>query len=222
MLSASPDGDSGKGGTAVGAADLLRYLRACAAHLPRPQRPSSLVAEDHLASAVSSSVGGNRDTSRGNAVVVTPAPLLGDVLVSILTATAEAGSRGGATAVWEAVSAVVLHGYERRPLPALAAVAIDGVTVAGRRGRGGAAQQQRRRGGVDDAKVVAAARALCVAATFVRAAAEAVASGDTVEDEESSKTAEGDIVAVFPAAVLAVASDDEVCTLHAMGFGWQN
>ncbi|CBJ49062.1 conserved unknown protein [Ectocarpus siliculosus] len=212
LLSASPDGDDAKVVGAVGAADLLRYLRACAAHLPRLERSSSLFAEDHLAaSAATPSVGGNCDTSvGGDGFAVTPAPLLGDVLVSVLTATAEGGSKGGATAVWEAVSAVVLHGYERRPLPALAAVAIEGVTVAGRRGRGVAARQQPRRGGgVDDAKLVAAARALCVAATFVRAGAEAVASGDTVEDGESSKAAERDIVAVFPAAVLAVASDDE-------------
>ncbi|CAM9175365.1 unnamed protein product [Ectocarpus sp. 12 AP-2014] len=203
LLSAGPDGDDNKGVGAVGAADLLRYLRACAAHLPRPERSSSLFVEDHLAVSASTPSAG------GDSVTVTPAPLLGDVLVWVLTATAEAGSKGGASAVWEAVSAVVLHGYERRPLPALAAVAIGGVTVAGRRGRGVAARQHPRRGGgVDEAKVVAAARALCVASTFVRAAAEAVAGGDTVEDE-SSKAAERDIVAVFPAAILAVASDDE-------------
>ncbi|CAM9439904.1 unnamed protein product [Ectocarpus sp. 6 AP-2014] len=211
LLSSSPDGDDAKVVGAVGAADLLRYLRACAAHLPRTERSSSLFAEDHLAASASApSVGGNVDTSvGGDGSAVTPSPLLGDVLVSVLTATAEGGSKGGATAVWEAVSAVVLHGYERRPLPALAAVAIEGVTVAGRRGHGVSRQQPRRVGGVDEAKLVAAARALCVAATFVRAAAEAVASGDTVEDEESSKAAERDIVAVLPAAVLAIASDDE-------------
>lgn len=216
LLSAGPDGDDAKCVGAVGATDLLRYLRACAAHLPRPDRPSSLFAEDHLAaSAVTPSVGGNSDTSGGDGVAVTPAPLLGDVLVSVLTATAEGGSKGGDSAVWEAVSALVIHGYERRPLPALAAVAIEGVTVAGRRGRGVAARQQPiRGGGVDKAKVVAAARALCVAATFVRATAEAVAAGDVIEDEEASKAAERDIVAVFPTAVLAVASDDEACTLH--------
>lgn len=197
-------------GVEVGGGDLLRYLRACAAHLPRPDRRLSLHAQDHL--TVSSSA--------GETAAATPEPLLGDVLVSILKAMTDGGGAGSA---WHAVSAVVLHGYERRPLSALAAIAIDGVSslaaaaAGGQRPRG--IRQHRR--AADDGKAVAAARALCVAATFVQAAAEAAAAGDAVDDGESSSQAEGDLVAVFPAAVLAVACEDKVwCTRGVRCWSW--
>lgn len=200
------------GGGAVGATGILRYLRVCATQLPRPEYPSSLHAEDHLTVPTAALSAADNDSApgAGGAAAVPASPMLGDVLVSVLKATAAAAEGAGSGAVWEAVSAVVLEGYERRPLCPLAAVAINGVSPSepGREGRR-SARQQRRGGGVDG-KVVAAARALCVAATFVRAAAEAATAGDAVEDEASMAAAGKDLVAVFPAAVLAVASDDKV------------
>ncbi|CAM9545090.1 unnamed protein product [Scytosiphon promiscuus] len=213
-FSPSADREHGGDGTVeVGGADLLRYLRACAAHLPRPDHPSSLHAEDHLTTAAPAVV-----SSRQDETVVTPDPILGDVLVSILEATAAAAATAapdggsGAGAAWRAVSAVVLHGYERRPLSALAAIAIHGassVMAAAGAGGQGRRKARRQRSVVDAGKAVAAARALCVAATFVRAAAEAAAAGDIAGDERSTAEAEGDVVAVFPAAVVAAASCDK-------------
>lgn len=195
----------------VGSADLLRYLRVCAAHLPRPERPSSLYAEDHLTAAMRPSVNDDdRALSRGD--VAATELLLGDVLVSILKATAAVPEGTGSGAVWEAVSAVVLHGYQRRPLCALAAVAVDGISslVGERESRRSSRQQWRGYSSVTDGKVLAASRALCVAATFVRATAEAASAGDTIDDDKHFASAERDLVAAFPAAVLAVASDDKV------------
>lgn len=192
----------------VGASGLLRYLRVCAAHLPLPERPSSLYAEDHLTPSV------NDDApTAGQGNVAAADPLLGDVLVSILKATATVPEGTGSGAVWEAVSTVVLHGYERRPLCALAAIAVDGVSsslVLARQGLRSSRQQRRDCSGVADGKVVAAARALSVAATFVRATAEALSAEKTIGDNDQSATAKRELVAVFPAAVLAVASDDKV------------
>ena len=207
------DGDG-----AVGAAGLLRYLRVCAAHLPRPEHASSLYAEDHLTvspAASSSPVDKPPASASGGAGVaaVTSPPLLGDVLVSILHATVAVPEGTGSKAVWEAVSAVVLHGYERRPLSALGAVAINGIlpSVSGGQGKGRRGGRQQKRDGGAERKVVAATRALCVAATFVRAASEAAETGETVDAEDYMVSAEKDLVAVFPAAMLAVASDDKVC-----------
>lgn len=197
---------------AVGGSDLLRYLRVCAAHLPRPERPSSLYAEDHL-TAVAQPSSNDDPPAPSTGIVADADPLLGDVLVSILKATAVVPEGTGSGAVWEAVSAVVLHGYRRRPLCALAAVAVDGISsslVYGREGRRSSRQQRRGYTGVADGKVLAASRALCIAATFVRATEEAVSAGDTIDDDDNYASAERDLVAVFPAAVLAVASDDKV------------
>lgn len=202
---------------AVGAAGILRYLRSCASHLPRPEHPSSLYAEDHLtvpAAGLPAFDDNAAASGRGGAAGATTSPVLGDVLVSVLKATAAVPESAGSGAVWEAVSAVVLQGYERRPLSALAAVAINGISPSESGGESRRSARQQRRGGDGvDGKVVAATRALCVAATFIRAAAEASVAGSTVNDEESMATAEKDLVAVFPAALLAVASDDKVCCL---------
>lgn len=205
--SAFSDKGNEESAAAVGGTGILRYLRVCATHLPKPKHPSSLHAEDHLtvpAVALSSP----------DSAAVTTSPVLGDVLVSVLNATAAVPESARSGAVWEAVSAVVLQGYEQRPLSALAAVAINGVSrpESGGESRGSARQQKR--GGSVDARVVAATRALCVGATFVRAAAEASVAGNTVNDEESMAAAQKDLVAVFPAAMLAVSSDDKVCYLE--------
>lgn len=207
-------GDLGSAG-AVGATGILRYLRVSATQLPRPKHPWSLLAEDHLTVPVAALSASDDDASAscaGSAAVIT-SPLLGDVLVSVLKATAAVSESTGSGAVWGAVSTVVLEGYERRPLAALAAVAINAVSLSelGRDSRRSARQQKRSggSGGGVDAKVVAATRALCVAATFVRAAAEAAVAGDS---EESMAAVEKDLVAVFPAALLAVASDNKVCS----------
>eukprot|EP00903_Cladosiphon_okamuranus_P012984 g12116.t2 len=196
---------------AVGAAGILRYLRVCATHLPKPERPWSLHTEDHLSQAHVAAQSAFDDTSSASgagAAAVTTSPLLGDVLVSVLKATAAVPERAGNAAVWGAVSAVIVEGYERRPLPALAAVAINAVSRSESGGESRRSARQHKRGGVD-AKVVVATRALCVAATFVQATAEATVAGGKEEDEDRMAAAEKDIVAVFPAALLAVASDDK-------------
>lgn len=200
---------------AVGGTGILRYLRVCATHLATPEHPSSLHADDHLTvPAVGMAASDNSPSASGTgAAAVTTTPVLGDVLVSVLKATAAVPESAGSGAVWEAVSAVVLLGYEQRPLSALAAVTINGVSPSDAGGGSRRSARQQKRGGGTDAKVVAATRALCVAATFVRAAAEAAFAGDSVNDEESMAVAETDVVAVFPAAMLAVASDDKVCCL---------
>lgn len=198
---------------AVGSAGILRYLRVCATNLPRPAHPTSLHAGDHLAVSTAASLPSDDDPPASGIAAggdSTTSPVLGDVLESVLKATAALPEGTGSGAVWEAVSAVVLDGYERRPLSALAAFAINGVSESDRR----SGRQQRRGGGGVDGKIVAAARALCVAATFIRAAAEAAVAGDTVKDEESMTAAEKDLVAVFPAAVCAVASADKVRSLN--------
>lgn len=210
-----------KSAGAVGATGILRYLRVCATHLPKPEHPSSLHAEDHLSQVPVAALSASDDdasashTGAFGVTAVTTSPVLGDVLVSVLKATASVPERPGSGAVWGAVSAVILEGYERRPLSALAAVAIDAVSrsESGEESHRSARQHKRGGGGVD-AKVVAATRAFCVAATFVRAAAEAAVAGDTVEDEKSMAAVEKDLVAVFPAALLAVASDDKVCCVN--------
>lgn len=195
----------------VGASVLLRYLQVCAVHLPRPARPLSLFAEDHLTASMTPPM--DNDVSQPVEVYkYAVEPLLGHVLVSVLGATA-IGTEGSANdASWEAVCAVVLHGYECRPLCALAAVAIEGVSVSlvsGRQARRASRQQRRGGTGADDGKVFAASRALCVAATFVRATAEAVSAVDGIKVDGSTFEAR-DLVAAFPAALLAVASDNKV------------
>eukprot|EP00752_Nemacystus_decipiens_P002133 g2034.t1 len=207
--------EKGKGNAetaaAVGATGILRYLRVCATHLPMPDKSSSLHAADHLTvPAVALSASDNASASGAGAAAVTTSPVLGDVLVALLKATAAVPESAGSGPAWEAVSAVVLQGYEQRPLPALAAVAINGVSPSGVEAKiHRLVRQQKRGGGGVDAHVVAATRALCVAATFVRAAGEAAAAGDVVKDEESMAAAAKDLVAVFPAALLAVTSDDK-------------
>lgn len=176
--------------------ELLECLRVCAAHLPRPERPSSLFSDDHLTPA---------SPQEGEAEIASSLSL-GDVLVSVLRATPSAGAGAhedggeeGRSGAWEVVGAVVLHGYGKRPLSALAAVAIAGVSSP--RGRNS--------GDDDGERLVSASRALCVAATFVKAEAVAMKS-EGGDDEEHLLSAERDLVAVFPAAMLAVTSDDEV------------
>lgn len=177
--------------------ELLECLRVCAAHLPRPERPLSLFSDDHLTLA----------SPQGEEAESASSLSLGDVLVSVLRATpsAGAGAQGdggeeGRSGAWEVVGAVVFHGYGRRPLSALAAVAISGVS----------APRGRNSGDADDGeRLVSASRALCVAATFVKAEAVAMETGGG-DDEEHLRSAERDLVAVFPAAMLAVTSDDKV------------
>lgn len=207
-----------EGPGAVGAAGILRYLRVCATYLPRPEHAFSLHADDHLTLPAAQLPASDNPASSGTASAatsvtastVTTSPVLGDVLVSVLMATTAVLERSASGAVWEAVSAVILQGYERRPLSALAAVAINGVSSTESGGESRRSARQHKRNGVSD-KVVAAARALCVASTFVKANAEAVVAGDAVDNEEFFIAAKKDLVAVFPAAVLAVASDDKVC-----------
>ena len=171
--------------TAAAPVDLLECLRISAAHLPNPERPSSLFSEDHLTLASSPSVDGSA------------CPLsLGDVLVSVLTATPgdgvhEDGKEENRSGVSEVVGAVVFHGYGRRPLSALAAIAIAGVSAPPGWNSSG-----------DGERLVSASRALCVAATFVKAVVE--------DDGEHLLSTERDLVAVFPSAMLAVTSDDKV------------
>lgn len=203
-------GSTVAGGAAASAAaptDLLRCLKVCAAHLPRPERPSSLFSEDHLTLEA---------FSGGDAGIASPL-LLGDVLVSVLRATQsssaggaqEEGGEGSRSGAWEVVGAVVFHGYGRRPLSALAAIAIAGVSdPRGQKNSDGVVVV----GGDDDGeRLVGASRALNVAATFVKAEAVAAEAGGEVDDDgERLREAERDLVAVFPAAMLAFTSDDKV------------
>ncbi len=227
-------------GGVVGAAGLLRYLRVCAAHLPRPEHACSLFAEDHLTVLAPASSAPDENPnppapaysgySGGLVAAVTTSPRLGDVLVSVLQATAAVPEGSGSKEVWEAVSAVLMTGYERRPLSALGAVVVNGISrsTSGKQG-GRGTRQQRRGGGGAERKVVAANRALCVAAAFVRAAAEAAESGETIDEENHMASAEKDLVAVFPAAMLAVSSDDKVqpwrvracCVLAVSADSWE-
>lgn len=175
--------------TAAAPADLLKCLRISAAHLPRPERPLSLFSEDHLTLASSPGV------DAGSACPLS----LGDVLVSVLTATPGDGAHEDGeenrSDVSEVVGAVVFQGYGRRPLSALAAIAIAGVCAPpGWNSRD------------DGDRLVSASRALCVAATFVKAEAAAVVE----DDGEHMRSSERDLVAVFPAAMLAITSDDKV------------
>lgn len=187
---------SGSGTTATAVAlsptDLLRCLQVCAANLPRPERPSSLFSEDHVTVASSGERG---------AEIASPL-LLGDVLVSVLKATsAAAEGEDNRSSAWEVVGAVVFHGYGRRPLSALAAVAIAGISAS--RGASGG------EGDADGERVVSATRALCVAAAFVKAEVVATEAGGG-ECGEELRDAERDLVAVFPAAMLAVTSEEKV------------
>lgn len=198
----------------VGSADLLRYLRVSAPHLPRPDRPLSLVGADHLSASESPrghcEDGGGDEHKAAFGASASGSPRLGDVLLSVLEATApESNGRGaGNVAVSDAVSAVVLHGYGRRPLLPLAAVAIRGASSPAV--RDGASVARRHGRGCRDENAVAAARALCVAATFLTAAAGTAKERGPGAGEDSATVMGEDVVSVFPAAVLAVAADDKV------------
>lgn len=189
----------GEASVSAGCGDLVGYLELCSPYLPRSARPFSLFNEDHVTRAVSMETCDEQDCVASSGVAEQHRPLLGDVLVTLLKATvpevhSDARDNGRREeAVRSAVTAVVMHGYGRRPLPALAAVAIAGSSSH--------ADRKSRR--LVDGGKVAAARALCVAATFVRAAADCGTA-------ESAADTGRDLLATFPAALLAVVSKDEV------------
>lgn len=218
---------------AAEAADLLRYLQACAPHLSRTSRPSSLFGSDHLSGVNDSPGAGGLDASQSGGENVEfrtiPSPLLGDVLVSVLRATGSTSDYGvgGCKEVSQALSAVVLRGYGGRPLPALAAMAIMGVSTVRRASNDLPHLQHRRSRGKGNEVVtgsysIAAPRALCVAATFVKAAAEAtITQGEQDEGSNSGlERVKRDVVSVFPAALLAVSSDSKVGEQFYRGCEW--
>lgn len=196
--------DKAEVGLSASVADLLGYLRVSAPHLPRPLRPFSLIAGDHVTVDRTERVeGGDEDADEQRY------PTPGDVLATVLEASA--GSRRPTGELVEegvvasgAIGAVVLHGFGGRPLVPLAAIAIAGVRSLNESG-GSAEGGGRMR---DEASL--AAQALCVASTFVTAAAGAAteAKGDA-KREEFINTGD-DLVAMFPASILAVASEDKV------------
>lgn len=199
-LPALGDGDAS---VLASISDLVGYLKTCAPYLARSARPCSVFSGDHVSEKAPIPTG---DDGQEEACVASrdvaeqQSPLLGDVLVTVLKASVTTKNSKATDierredAVRSAVTAVVLHGYGRRPLPALAAVAISG-------GSSSWVDRESRRA-ADDGKV-AAARALCVAAAFVRAAAESGLA-------ESASLTNRDLVATFPAALLAITSKDKV------------
>lgn len=207
-------GDAEAGGSVspvrVGSADILGYLEMCASHLARPERPLSLFREDHLSSPLLEKNGCDAHEDVGaNAMF----PLrLGDMLASALRTTApESIDDAGTNADGQGcVSTMVLQGYGYRPLPALAAIAVAGASVSLSMDERFPKQDHHQRQHTSQRDLVTtAAQALRVAATFVRAASEA---GGRTRGSTGHASNAADIVAVFPAAIIAVVAEDKVMT----------
>lgn len=192
-ISSLKSNDSAEFVLSGGVADFFGYLKVSAPHLPRPQRPFSLIVDDHVTLDRTEKVEDGDVDTEGQRY---PAP--GDVLATILEASAGYRSSTEET-VGEApaIGAVVFHGFGGRPLAPLAAIAIAGVRSLNH-DEGSSDGEGRRRN-------LIAAQALCVASTFVTAAA----VKEDAKREELINTG-NDLVAIFPAAILAVASEDKV------------
>lgn len=193
--------------------DVLAYLPVCAAHLSCSSRPLSLFAADHLSEFSDvASVGVEGVTARSDAPFV--APMLGDVLLAMLRsslmvddnkrsdqATGAVGNKSNTGASRTAIADAICHSVvlQKRPLFLLAALALSGITSPSARG-------DRDEGG---AQVATAARALCIAATLIRASAEArkASAGEVVGESVTPE----DVVAVFPASIVAITSESKVC-----------
>ena len=202
----------GGGSTEAGAASashLLGYLRTTAPYLPRPARPFSLVACDHFTSQPFQPIEGDEDVDSTAQQGWLSCPSSGDVLSSALDISASHGDADEAAS--RAICAILLRGFGGRPLLPLAAIAIAGVCASDADGEGLGVSN----GVLVRDREARAAQALCVAATFVMAAAKSFAVGDKAEGEiaamdKGAMKMAGDLVLVFPAAVLAVASEDKV------------
>lgn len=212
-------------------ADVLAFLTVCAPHLPCSERPLSLFAVDHMCSHLAD--GSNaRDVSSKTLGGVLQAVLEGASIYepeeqsikssgrsrSSGTGMVDDGQKARVNRLFsEAVSSIlVAHGgcgvdseRKSRPLLLVAALAISGVS----RGEMSSKTLDGRR--QDEIMVNASARALCVAATLVRAAAESEGhctktASQEVKSASDSVTA-NDLVTIFPVAILASACEDEVC-----------
>lgn len=198
-LSSLKGGDSAEFGLSASVADLLGYLRVSAPHLPRRHRSFSLIVDDHLTVDRTDKVEGGDEDAEGQSY---PAP--GDVLVTVLEASA--GYRYSTREIvgeGAAIGAVVFHGFGGRPLVPLAAIAIAGARSMNH--DGGSPD-----GGGRGRDPSIAAQAFCVASTFMTAASVAAteAKGDAKMGELVNTG--NDLVAMFPAAIIAVASEDKV------------
>ncbi|CAM9117936.1 unnamed protein product [Choristocarpus tenellus] len=206
---------------------LLGYLRGVAPGLPRPERPFSLFPGDHL--------GVVRDVNGGVEELTAGAILL--MLLEAMDETGrekKGAETEGSIVAWEGAGSILLNCYEMRPLPVLAALTLGSLYTTptpsqdvgvesndntpvliknshhNRGWRGDKSTSKSReessREGVDKAET-SASKSLCVASTFIKAAAEASSTvgGDGVRE---------DIVGMFPVVLLALLSDRK-CTRNA-------
>lgn len=171
--------------------DLFRYLGLCVASLAESGKPCSLFAADHLSkkrfTSLSSAKFVAASDTGGDPVRYSSS---GDILFSILGVAAplhEAG-RDVRKSVLEAISVVVLQAREGyRPVYVLVALAIVGAHSS------------------DSRMITVAARALFLAATLVKAAAEV-----EVEEGDVLPVTAKEIVAVAPVGMVALTSKHKV------------